>query len=265
MSRAAVPSPLFSSCDGATWNGALLCLRTLLRIRLVSTVQRVVSQAPSGPGLAASRCTVRSGLYKLTKRMNALILLVVSSGIGRGGEAGHWTQQPADIPAPCGSTRVHSSLHAVRAATVQTLRVGMLRGPELPTSDLLAKERITTTDHHSRLAHRSSRILVSATTDTRTAPPSPLIRCCEVSQQRSGAFPRSRSAIKMARILIRKLQRYMYLWRTASASSHLELVPSALALPHYCRNPVQNGFSTILQETGAVCIHDAKQAHERRW
>lgn len=54
----------------------------------------------------------------------------------------------------------------------------------------------------------------------------------------------------MARILIRKLQRYMYLWRTASASSHLELVPSALALPHSCRNLVQNGFSTILQETG---------------
>ena len=182
-------------------------------------------------------------------------------------DTGHSSQQPADIPAPCGSTRVHSSLHAVRVATVRTLRVGMLRGPELPTSDLLAMERITTSDHHSRLAHQSSRILVSATTDTRTAPPSPLIRCCEVSQQRSGAFPRSRSAIKMARILIRKLQRYMYctfgarpLPRPISNWCHLLLLCLIIVEIWY-----RTGSLLFYRRRGRCAYMMPNRAHERRW
>lgn len=128
---------------------------------------------------------------------------------------------------------------------------GYAEGPELPTC-------WRTLMKGSPLQTRTSRrILVSATSSQQIPAPlhsSPLIRRCEVSKQRSGAFPRSRSAIKMARIWIRKLQRYMHLWRTASASSDLELMPSALALPHYCRNPVQNGFSTVYRRQGR-CAH----------
>ncbi|KAE9374611.1 hypothetical protein N431DRAFT_503429 [Stipitochalara longipes BDJ] len=79
---------------------------------------------------------------------------------------------------------------------------------------------------------RPDRILVS-TTDVCTPLCSPLIRCCEVSKQRSGAYPRSRSAITTARILIRKLQRYMYLSAHGVVPSGIQSICSALPLVEF--------------------------------
>ncbi|PMD43511.1 hypothetical protein L207DRAFT_299351 [Hyaloscypha variabilis F] len=76
----------------------------------------------------------------------------------------------------------------------------------------------------------NNRVLVS-TTDVCTPLSSPLIRWSEVSKQSSGAYPRSRTAITTARILFRKLQRYMYLSAHGVPLESVQSTPSVLALP----------------------------------
>lgn len=167
-----------------------------------------------------------------TDKARALILPVISSGIGRGSEA---VQQPADNAELCSNTE-----------STPRKRYGSQRAPSLRLVGRLKGSPLQSC--------RPSRIVVSAKT-VRTPLSSPLIRWCEVSKMRSGAYPRSRSAIETARILIRKLQRYMYLWRTVS--SHLEPRSHSIcsALPH-CRNLVQNGF--YIYRRRGPSAHDAK-------
>ena len=171
----------------------------------------VLSRRPPAV-LALQPCAVRTICASFLVRtdredniINALMLPVICSGSA---EAARLANARIGTAVLCGSTTVH----AARALRVPSLRTDWK-------------------DHHSRLAGRNE--LLVSTTDVCTPLSSPLIRWCEVPKQRSGAYPRSRTAIRTAQILIRKLQRYMYLLAHGVVPSGINSICSALPLVEF--------------------------------